>query len=383
MGKGKRLIQKKGVRVLVGAVAMLFAAGLLAGCGASAPGGTPDTGAGTGAGTPAAPAPKPVFGLTGLDAPNKQATQNKVISVKIENTPEARPQLGVARADVVYESITEGGITRFNCLFQSDIPDEVGPVRSARDSDMSIVPQYNALFFFSGANDQVWARLSSSTINVMSQDAAASAPLYHRVSGKVAPHNLYLDLTKAYDQGAKMGFIPTEVNPRTLEFGDLPAADQATKIKAFNVPFSGADYNVDWTWDQTAGVTSKGAWLRSIKNVPQTDAANNAQIAAENVVVLWVDYVPAPPVPGKGQTYNVNLTGSGTACVYRDGVKIDGTWTSDGVTPPRFSDTNGNPIPLATGHTWFQVLPIGTQLVDTPAAIAPPIDSQGGSEAAS
>ncbi|MCL2493823.1 MAG: DUF3048 domain-containing protein [Clostridiales bacterium] len=365
------------MRAVVCALALLFALGLLAGCGAKNAA-APDTGAGTGAGTPAAaPEPKPVFGLTGLDAPDKQAAANKVISVKIENTPEARPQLGIARADVVYESITEGGITRFNCLFQSDIPDEVGPVRSARDSDMTIVPEYGALFFFSGANDQVWARISASTINIMSQDSASD--LYHRVSGKVAPHNLYLDLSKAYEQAAKMGFIPTETKLRTLEFGDLPPADSQTKITAFNVPFSGADYNVDWTWDQTAGVTGKGAWLRSIKNVPQTDAADNAQIAAENVVALWVDYVPAPPVPGKGQTYNINLAGSGTACVYRDGAKIEGTWTSDGVTPPRFSDANGNPIPLAVGHTWFQVLPTGTQIVDTPAEIAPPIDSQGGS----
>jgi len=303
-----------------------------------------------------------VYPLTGLEAPDEQAVANRIISVKIENTPDARPQLGVARADVVYESNTEGGITRFNCMYQSDVPEEVGPVRSARDSDMSIVPEYNAFFYFSGANSLVYARLATTAINEMSQAHTESAALYHRVSYKAAPHNLYLYVDKTYETAAAMGYPLTDTMVRTLEF-DLPGETYdisgKTEVAEFQSQFSSGTYNPDWTWD-----AASGTWLRSIQGNPQVDAADNSQIAAENVVILWQDYVPAADVPGKGQTYNVDMTGTGVCRVYRDGVKIDGTWSSDGQTPPRFTDAAGNPIPLKPGKTWFQIVPTGNDVVE-------------------
>ena len=94
------------------------------------------------------PAEPPRWPLTGLEAPSAEAVTQRVVSVKIENSPEARPQTNLQLADVVYESVTEGGITRFNAIFHSQSPDLIGPVRSARLSDTYIVPQYHALFGF-------------------------------------------------------------------------------------------------------------------------------------------------------------------------------------------------------------------------------------------
>jgi hypothetical protein len=114
------------------------------------------------------------FPLTGAQTEDEAATLNRTLSVKIENTPDARPQTGLSSADVVYETIAEGGITRFNCLFQSQVPQEVGPVRSARLSDLSIVPQYDALFFFSGANPYVVDQIAAAGLPNMSHGAAGS-----------------------------------------------------------------------------------------------------------------------------------------------------------------------------------------------------------------
>jgi hypothetical protein len=83
--------------------------------------------------------------LTGLPAPSAEAITVRVVSVKIENSPAARPQTGLDMADVVYEMISEGGITRFHALFQSQVPKVVGPVRSCRPPDLYLVPQYNSL----------------------------------------------------------------------------------------------------------------------------------------------------------------------------------------------------------------------------------------------
>ena len=94
--------------------------------------------------------PKPAslvrWPLTGLPAPDAAATRARAVGVKVENSPESRPQSGLDQADVVYETLTEGGITRFNAIFHSNACEVVGPVRSARLSDVYLMPQYQALF---------------------------------------------------------------------------------------------------------------------------------------------------------------------------------------------------------------------------------------------
>ncbi|GHU62852.1 putative lipoprotein YerB [Clostridia bacterium] len=307
------------------------------------------------------PEPVPTYPLTGLEAPNEMAPHVRTLSIKIENTPEAKPQLGITRADVVYETVTEGGITRFNCLFQSDIPDEVGPVRSARDSDMSIVPEYNALFFFSGTNSLVWARLGTTTINEMNHSSAPQ--LYHRVNFRAAPHDLFLDLTTVYEAAEEMGYQPGDPYPHGLQFGDydrsgLGDADDAVSIF---VPYSGGIFDVTWEYDSVSG-----RYLRYIQSQPQVDLTEGSpQVAAENVVLLYVPYRPAPDVPGKGQTYNLEFTGGGQAVVFRDGKRIDCTWTTDGTHPPQFIDAFGNAVLLKPGKTWFQVPPNPEKMVVT------------------
>ncbi len=148
------------------------------------------------------PPEPPRWPLTGLDAPSADIVKRRVISVKIENSPQARPQTNLQLADVVYESVTEGGITRFNALFHSQEPDKVGPVRSARLSDLYIVPQYHALFVFSGASSSVNARVRATTIENLSQDAGISYP-YFRSRDRKAPHNLYVVLAKVREEAAR------------------------------------------------------------------------------------------------------------------------------------------------------------------------------------
>jgi hypothetical protein len=312
---------------------------------------------------PAAPAKPatPTFPLTGLEAPDEAATLNRVLSVKIENTPDARPQTGLSSADVVYETVTEGGITRFNCLFQSKVPEEVGPVRSARLSDLSIVPQYDGLFFFSGANSYVNQQIRDAELSNMSHGKASS--LYYRVGYREAPHNLYLSLADAYGRATEKGFATTVEKPRGLEFavdsagggagasgsdtdgatGDVWAtAPSATHI-SLTFSFS---YVAEWSWD-----AASASYLRSMDG-PSIDAATNEQIAATNLIVLRTSYVDAPD----DKTLFLSLNGTGEATLFIGGKRLEATWESDGKTPPRFRDPTGTPIPLTPGQTWFQVL---------------------------
>jgi hypothetical protein len=184
---------------------------------------------------PPKPPEPPRWPYTGKKAPNEASLHKRPLSVKIENSDAARPQSGLNRADVVYETIAEGGITRFNCIFQGDVPKTVGPVRSARLSDLYIVPQYDALFFFSGAHRTVENEVNQAGLPNLSQDAGVMAP-YSRSRARSAPHNLYLDTAEAYRTAKKRGYKVT-ANLEPLQF--LSASRETTvEVSEIFVPFS-------------------------------------------------------------------------------------------------------------------------------------------------
>lgn len=298
--------------------------------------------------------PEPVvWPLSGLVAPGTAAISRRPLSVKVENSPVSRPQTGLNSADVVYESVAEGGVTRFNAIFQSKMPKTVGPVRSARLSDLWIVPQYRALFVFSGASYQVNRAIRSARLPNLSQDAGVSAP-YSRSSLRSAPHNLYLNTTKAYAEAAKRGMAITDDVPK-LQFSPR-APSETTTITVISIPFSFAN-KVSWTYKPATK-----QYFRVNDGKKHLDAATNSQIAASNVVVLWARHSSSSRDELGSTTYDINLGGSGRVSVFRNGQRLDGTWTSDNTSPPRFAAADGRPIKLAPGNTWFQVIPLNVSI---------------------
>jgi hypothetical protein len=299
------------------------------------------------------PPEPPLWPLSGLVAPDEQAISRRPLSVKIENSPAARPQTGLNSADVVYESVAEGGITRFNAIFQSKMPKTIGPVRSARLSDLWIVPQYHALFVFSGASYQVNRAVRAARLPNLSQDAGVSAP-YTRSSARSAPHNLYVNPAKAYADAKRRGMAITDDVPR-LQFSARLAA-QATTITAIAIPFSYAN-KVSWTYNPATK-----QYYRVNDGKKHLDAGTNSQIAANNVVVMWARYSSSSKDKLGSTTYDINLGGTGRVSVFRNGQRLDGTWTSDNTAPPRFTAADGTPIKLAPGNTWFQVIPLNVSI---------------------
>lgn len=293
------------------------------------------------------PPPEPIYWpYTGLEAPSETDAQKRPLSIKIENSNVARPQMGIASADVVYETETEGGITRFNCIFQSELPKRVGPVRSVRHSDLWVIPQYDGLFFFSGGKDELVRKVTADNVS-MSHSAAAN--LYKRVSFRRSPHNLYLDLEDAYSVAEGKGYAIT-TNRAGLAYGepDLSAVQNATTV---NIPFSGYA-TIEWTYDAEQGV-----YLRSNNGKAHLDADGDRRISAKNVVVMWADYPRAPGSDASGPTtYDVVLGGSGTAAIFKNGNRTDVTWTAERNEPPSFKDASGNAVTLSPGKTWFEVV---------------------------
>lgn len=296
------------------------------------------------------PTEPPVWPLTGLPAPDGDTPANtRIVSVKIENSPVSRPQSGIQSADVVYETITEGGITRFNCLFHSQVPEQIGPVRSARLSDIDIVPQYDALFVFSGASRLVNSAVKAAGLQNLSQDAGVSKG-YKRVSFRAAPHNLYIDLPTMREVGVERGYPATQ-DIRALAF-EKRAIEATPSITSITIPFSPANTSA-WTYD-----AEKDAYLRVNNGKVHTDQLTGEQIAAKNVVVMWAKMTAAAHRDVTGsQTFDIELVGSGNVSIFRNGQRFDGTWTGTAAAPPVFKAADGTQLRLAPGNTWFQVIP--------------------------
>jgi hypothetical protein len=292
------------------------------------------------------PAGTPRWPLTGLDAPTTEATLIRVVSVKIENSPAARPQTGLDKADVVYEVISEGGITRFHALFQSHSPKVVGPVRSARPPDLTIVPQYHSLLAHVGGPGKVRGALKN-TSRYNDMDQFFNPASYWRSSSRPAPHNMYMDMNKLRGYAtSKRSYAATEAITG-LEFARASAAATPV-VTLLTVPVS-ASNKVQWRYS-----ASTRTYARSINGVAHKDAVSGKQLRARNVVVLWAQITPYP-----GNTHgvvNIDLLGSGRASVFFGGQRVDGTWSAGKNTPPKFKAADGRPIKLDPGNTWIQVI---------------------------
>lgn len=296
---------------------------------------------------PRPPAP-PKWPLTGLDAPSEAATKVRVVSVKIENSPAARPQSGLDQADIVYETVTEGGITRFNAFFQSKAPSLVGPVRSARLSDTYIVPQYHALFAHCGGDSDLRAELADKS-RFDDVDQFFNPAAYWRGGGRSAPHNLMTDIAKVRKQGIDTRGYAAELAIVGPAFKKAPPSG-ATTCTLVTVPFSQGN-SVSWAYDGASR-----SYARSINGKPHADRESKRPYTATNVVVLWAKVRTVKATKWGGAWIEIQLNGSGRASVFRDGVRLDGTWSTAGKEPPAFKAANGTAIKLAPGNTWFQVI---------------------------
>jgi hypothetical protein len=294
----------------------------------------------------AEPPPSPSCPLTGQPARHGQVPDRPALAIKVENLPDARPQAGLDRADVVYEEPVEGGITRFIAVYQCHDAGRVGPVRSGRTTDPKILVQFGRpVMGYAGGQGPVVRAIDRAGVIDMNYDIAISA--YTRDDSRPAPHNLYTS-TRSLWKAAKA----TEGAPTPVFSYDPEVAGPSRKARAVHLPFSSYS-DVYWTWSRT-----QAAWLRSHGTVPHV-LEDGTQVRAANVVVMQVQVTSGPIVDAAGNhSPEVELTGSGKAYVFRDGRMVIGRWeraTLKDVTT--FVTKAGEEIALAPGVTWVELLP--------------------------
>jgi hypothetical protein len=292
------------------------------------------------------PAPCPLTGE--LRGGEKDPPARPVFAVKVENTEAAYPLSGLAHADVIYEEIVEGGITRFVALYQCRDAARIGPVRSARTTDPKIVVQYSGtpLLAYSGAATQVTTAVDRAGIVSFTETSANQA--FTRDDSRVAPHNLYVS-TRALYRAARSQDVDMSAPEPVFSFEeDVPSPSK--RAATATVTFSTATV-VEWVW-------SDDRWVRHLAGAPMT-LEDGAAIAADNVVVQEVVVGESEIVDASGaRSPTVDLTGSGRAWVLRDGRRIVGRWerpTLEDVTV--FVTKGGEEISLAPGTTFIQLVP--------------------------
>jgi len=296
------------------------------------------------------PTPPPlVHPLTGEGFPAPQAWQSRqALAIKVENSPASRPQSGLGEADVVFEELTEGGVTRFIAIFHSTDAETVGPVRSARRMDPQIVAPIGVLFAYSGAVPGVVALVrNTGGVTDVGYDRATSA--YYRSPGRRAPHNLYTS-TAALWKGREGS--PPEPLFSFLDLGADPSVG-GRDAASFSFAFAGNSDTVRYAYD-----ADTGTYLRSHGGTPHTTSGGD-QVAVTNVIVQSVGVSSGSTVDAAGQaTPDTQVVGDGKAVLFRGGRAIEGRWTRSSVgAKTSFVDVDGEPMQLARGSTWIELVP--------------------------
>jgi hypothetical protein len=293
----------------------------------------------------------PTCPLLGTDV--KKVPDRPALALKVENLPEARPQAGLDKSDIVYEEPVEGGITRFIVIFQCKDSGRVGPVRSARLTDAGVLSQYDhPVFGYAGGVPSVEQAVDAAGVKDENYDIAVSA--YVRDSNRPMPHNLYTN-TQALWNAAKVHGAPTAVFAY-----DANLPDHSKKVAFAHIDFSSVS-DVYWRWN-----AAKSVWLRSHGTEPHM-VEGDVQVSARNVVVQIVKtkLTGVSDVAGNPSPEAITV-GVGKAYIFRGGRMIVGKWIrkpADAVT--KFVTFAGDEIKLAPGNTWVELYPDDRPAVET------------------
>ena len=276
--------------------------------------------------------------LTGLVDETGLSLTRPALAVKVGKNTEARPQAGITQADIVYEEIVEGQVTRYMGIFNSQVPARIGPVRSVRGMDPNISLNWGGIFAYSGGTPANESKIKD-TKGVLSLNETSSRDAMKRDPSRGAPNNLYVQTATMFTKGGK----PVPPKPQFTYSKKVPITDEiSTK---FEIGF-GAGFACTWVYDST---TNK--YLRFYGTKPVVDD-EGTQVSVSNVVVQTIVY----PSESEGLT-----TGTGKVQIFRDGKVITGTWERpSSANPAEFKDSNGKVIALTPGQTWVELASVKT-----------------------
>jgi hypothetical protein len=280
--------------------------------------------------------------------------------IKIDNVYPAWPQSGIGDADVIYEEMVEGGLTRYLAVFQSRGASQVGPIRSVRASDADIAWPIGGLFAYSGGIPDFVHDLHAT--GVTDVGAIDDGGAYYRSSSRPAPHNLYSSTSVLRQQ------TPAGAGPPPHLFKYLPsgkAFDPAgsTPLTQLTVSYSGAT-TAEWTYQP-----SSDNWARTTDGTPQS-AIPTGPLVFTNVIIQYVNYTNTGFVDPAGNPVPMAVTvGSGTGYAFSGGRLVPIRWSKSApAAVTQYYLGSGSPLLIQPGTTFVMLVPVGQAITTVPAA---------------
>lgn len=289
--------------------------------------------------------------IDGIVVSDETKINPPLFAVQIENMIDARPLSGISRANLVYEAISEAGITRFLVFYTADQEvAEIGPVRSARPYYIDWAEEYGALYAHSGGSPEALRIISR--YDILGLNEFSNGRFFWRSKSRYAPHNLYtsselLNNAFAAKDGEVKDFEPWQFKDEAPE-DSRPQNEERIKIY-----FSTKTYEAGWQYDR-----EPNDYLRYQAGAIGQDR-DGSEVRAKNIVVQFTDVSVIDDIGRK----KIKTIGSGEAIIFQDGVRIDGAWEKEAKGErTKFFDAAGAEIKFNPGVTWVEVVPIGTEI---------------------
>jgi hypothetical protein len=291
------------------------------------------------------------------------------IAVMIDDAWGARPQAGLSEADIVYQAPAEGGVPRYMLLFQTRIPESIGPVRSTRLYYVAWAEEWKALYVHMLGAPNAIARLAQiDKKDIYDANVIRWGRYMRRVNWKVSPHNLYTTGANMLALAGKVGATAPVSKSPFVFIDDLPPAERGSG-GTLVVPYSGN--KITYRYDSVTNTYPRAVTGQN----PQLDENNKQPIAPRNVVVLFqkTGYLPVLPGQANKGRLEIIFLGSGKAAVYNNGLAIDAIWSKATESSPTLltyasGPDKGQPVPMVRGQIFIQVVPTGTKVTWTPVA---------------
>lgn len=269
---------------------------------------------------------------------------DRLFAVIIENTPAARPQSGLIDADIVYEILVEGGITRFLALFNNTYPDIVGPVRSARPYFAKIAKGWGAELVHVGGSTQAYVDIKR--LNLRHFDAMHMDKPFFKDKSRKDPHATYISLTDL----KKMNSVSDGYNYQ-LNFNE---GGNIKEVSSIDIPYNN-DFDIKYIYNE-----QKSHYIRYIGEKPHTDRESGEELYADNIII---EFHKHRVVDEQGRL-DIAMDGEGEAVIISGGQEIKCRWIRENDSSPvKYIDEGDEPVLLNPGKTWINIVPTGLSIM--------------------
>jgi hypothetical protein len=285
------------------------------------------------------------FPLTGQGS--DISTDGRAVAVMVNNHPLARPQSGLNKADIVYEILAEGDITRFLAVFQSEKPENIGPVRSARKYYMEIAKGLNALYVNHGTSLEAENMIKSGYIDDL-DGMFYDGTLFKRASFRKAPHNSYITYENIL-KGAKQKHYTMETTPPAFQFMTEEESNKVTGNDALKVMINYSPNHIsDSSFEYDP---SLGKYKRFTGEDQTVDLETKEPILIDNIFIIEASHQVADSVGHR----SIDLHSGGKAYLLQKGKvnEVDWAFRNGRIVPIK----NGEEVPFVQGHTWVNIVP--------------------------